>query len=567
MLKELYVKNYALIEEITVRFDSHLNVLSGETGAGKSIIVGALGLILGDTGKTSLVRSGADACVVEGRLKIERGHPVISHLNARGIECTGDEDLVLRRIISAAGSSKSFINGLQVTAKDLQEATGLLIDVHGQHEHQSLLNVKNHLFLLDHYGKLEGALKGYQDSYKKTLEIGKEIERRTMDEREKLRRIDILKYSLNEIEQAKLAEGEDQELEKQYRVLKNYEQLASAVMNAYGLLKLNDFSALSAVQNALHELARARDLSPEIEKLCAELENAKFVVDDVASGLKGFVDGIEYEPGRIDRVIARLELLKNLQKKYGATIREIREYGIKCRGELESLEVNDELLKDLGKKLKEELREAQRLAIELSARRRVEAKTLDDSVKKELSYLSMGKANFKVGISYRESGSGAVKIEDKSYELTSNGLDQVEFLLSPNQGEPLLPLKSIASGGELSRIMLAIKTVLGNADPISTFVFDEIDAGIGGKVAWAVGTRLRELAVLKQILCITHQPQIASRGDHNIRVEKVSKEQRTVTRVKVLEGREKVEEIARMISGKEISEAALRQAAEMIGER
>jgi DNA repair protein RecN (Recombination protein N) len=566
MLKELLIKNYALIEEVTVRFDPRLNVLSGETGAGKSIIVGALGLVLGDAGKTSLIRSGTGTCVVEGRLQIEAGHPVRELLAARGVECPEGEDLVLRRIISTAGSSKSFANGLQVTAKDLQEITDLLVDVHGQHEHQSLLNVRNHLSLLDRYGKLQEAVIRYQESFGRTIELAKEIERITMDEREKERRIDILRHSAGEIENARLVDGEDGELETQYRVLKNYEQLASAVTNAYGLLKLNETSAATSLAGALGELAKTRGVSPDIERLFADLEGAKFVVDDVAAGLRGYIDGIEYEPGKIDKVIARLELLKGLKKKYGATIPEVRTYGERCRQELDTLVRNDDVVKELDGKRKEELKKAGRLAVELSARRRVEAKTLEESVKKELSYLSMGKSNFTAGITYRESGTGAVSIEGKRYELGPHGLDHVEFLISPNPGEPLLPLKSIASGGELSRIMLAIKTVLGNVDPISTFVFDEIDAGIGGKVAWAVGTRLRELSRLKQILCVTHQPQIASRGDLNVRVEKVSRDQRTVTRVKILEGREKIEEIARMISGKEIGEAALRQAAEMIGE-
>ena len=567
MLKELYIKNFALIEEITVRFDPRLSVLSGETGAGKSIIVGALGLVLGDAGKTSFIRSGTGTCIVEGRIEVGDDHPVREQLAGRGIELGAGEDLVVRRIISTAGSSKSFVNGLQVTAKDLQEITDLLIDVHGQHEHQSLLNVRNHLSLLDRYGKLQDEARRYQDSYRRTVDLKKEIERLTMDEREKERRIDILRYSVGEIENARLVDGEDGELQAQYEVLKNYEQLASAVTAAYGLLKLNDTSAVISMAGALQELSKARSVSQDIEKLCADLEGAKLVVDEAASGLRRFIDGIEYEPGKIDGVIARLELIKGLKKKYGVSLAEVRAYGDKCKKELDTLVMNEDVIKGLDAKLKDEIHRAGRSAVELSARRRVEAKALEESVKKELSYLSMSKANFKVGISYRESETGAVKIDGKRYELGVNGLDQVEFLISPNPGEPLLPLKSIASGGELSRIMLAIKTVLGNVDPISTFVFDEIDAGIGGKVAWAVGTRLRDLSRLKQILCVTHQPQIASRGDLNIRVEKVSKEQRTVTQVKLLEGQEKVEEIARMISGKEISEAALRQASEMIGER
>jgi DNA repair protein RecN (Recombination protein N) len=567
MLKELYIKNFALIEEITVRFDPRLTVLSGETGAGKSIIVGALGLVLGDAGKTSFIRSGTGTCIVEGRIEVGDDHPVRELLAGRGVELGAGEDLVVRRIISTAGSSKSFVNGLQVSAKDLQEITDLLVDVHGQHEHQSLLNVKNHLSLLDRYGKLQDEARRYQDSYKRTMELKKEIERLTMDEREKERRIDILRYSVGEIENARLVDGEDGELQTQYEVLKNYEQLASAVTAAYALLKLNDSSAVISLADALQELSKARSVSQDIERLCADLEGAKLVVDDAASGLRRFIDGIEYEPGKIDGVIARLELIKGLKKKYGASLAEVRAYGEKCKKELDTLIMNEDVIKGLDAKLKDEIQRAGRYAVELSARRRVEAKALEESVKKELSYLSMGKANFKVGISYRGSETGAVKIDGKLYELGASGLDQVEFLISPNPGEPLLPLKSIASGGELSRIMLAIKTVLGNVDPISTFVFDEIDAGIGGKVAWAVGTRLRDLSRLKQILCVTHQPQIASRGDLNIRVEKVSKEQRTVTQVKLLERKEKIEEIARMISGKEISEAALRQASEMIGER
>ncbi len=297
-------------------------------------------------------------------------------------------------------------------------------------------------------------MKRYQESYRRTIELAKEIERITMDEREKERRIDILRYSAGEIENARLVDGEDGELETQYRVLRNYEQLASAVTNAYGLLKLNDSSAVTALAGALGELSKARGVSPDIEKLCADLEGAKFVVDDVAAGLRGYIDGIEYEPGKIDKVIARLELLKSLKKKYGATIADVRSYGERCRQELDTLVRNEDVIKELDGKLKEELEKAGRIAVELSARRRVEAKTLEESVKKELSYLSMGKSNFKSGISYRESGTGAVSIEGKRYELGPNGLDHVEFLISPNPGEPLLPLKSIASGGELSRIML-----------------------------------------------------------------------------------------------------------------
>lgn len=567
MLKELYIKNYALIEELTIGFSENLTILSGETGAGKSIIVGALGLILGEKAKTSSIRSRTDQCLVEGRFIVPGGHPVIEKLSNLGIEYSNEDGIVIRRIITISSSSRCFINGLQVTAKDLRDITDLLVDIHGQHEHQSLLNVKNHLSLLDHYGKLGEELQKYQKSYNKTLELKREIARHIMDEREKERRIDILKYSIKEVEQAQLKDHEEEELEDEYKVLKNYEKLVSSIMNAYDSLSLHESSAITMLENALIEINRVKDYSNNINGIASELETTKIVIKEAARSLKDYIDGIEYEPGRLDAIQRRLELIKSLKKKYGSTIQEIEEYSSECREELEQLEINDEIIRELSKKLEEELRQAQNYALSLSAQRRVAAHALEESIQKELSYLSLEKARFKVRITYREDEKGTVSIDGKRYGLGPYGIDQAEFLISTNVGEPLLPLKNVASGGELSRVMLAIKTVLGNVDPILTFVFDEIDAGIGGKVSWAVGTRLLSLSRYKQILCITHQAQIASKGDLNLRVEKKGKDNRTVTVIKFLEGEEKVEEIARMISGEKITEAAIRQAHEMVKER
>jgi DNA repair protein RecN (Recombination protein N) len=567
MLKELYIKNYALIEELTIGFSENLTILSGETGAGKSIIVGALGLILGEKAKTSSIRSGTDQCLVEGRFIVPGGHPVIEQLSDLGIEYSNEDGIVIRRIITISSSSRCFINGLQVTTRDLRDITDLLVDIHGQHEHQSLLNVKNHLSLLDHYGKLGEELQKYQKSYNKTLELKREIARHIMDEREKERRIDILKYSIKEVEQAQLKDHEEEELEDEYKVLKNYEKLVSSIMNAYDSLSMHESSAITMLENALIEINRVKDYSNNINGIASELETTKIVIKEAARSLKDYIDGIEYEPGRLDAIQRRLELIKSLKKKYGSTIQEIEEYSSECREELEQLEINDEIIRELSKKLEEELRQAQNYALSLSAQRRVAAHALEESIQKELSYLSLEKARFKVRITYREDEKGTVSIDGKRYDLGPYGIDQAEFLISTNVGEPLLPLKNVASGGELSRVMLAIKTVLGNVDPILTFVFDEIDAGIGGKVSWAVGTRLLSLSRYKQILCITHQAQIASKGDLNLRVEKKGKDNRTVTVIKFLEGEEKVEEIARMISGEKITEAAIRQAHEMVKER
>jgi DNA repair protein RecN (Recombination protein N) len=566
MLRELYIKNYALIEEMTIIFSENLTVLSGETGAGKSIIVGALGLILGVKAKTSSIRSGAENCIVEGRYQLAKGHPVARKLTDLGITGIEEDGAVIRRVISASGTSKCYINGLQVSVKDLRDITGILVDIHGQHEHQSLLNVRNHLFLLDQYGKLHKELDAYKQSYKKILKLKKELEERRMDEREKERRIDILRYSLNEIEQAHLVEQEDTELEAQYRILKNYDQLVTSVQNSYTLLRLNEDSSLTLLERALQELGGVKDFSEQMHEPMKELENAKLIIEEATLSLKNYIDSIEYEPGLIDRIQQRLAFIKSLKKKYGDSIPEILSYSQKCKAELDELEMHDDILKDLQVQLDKEFTRAQQLALTLSAQRRVAAHMLEESIKSELEFLHMKKARFKVSISYKTSEEGRVLIGGRRYELLQNGLDQVEFMISTNVGEPLLPLKNVASGGELSRVMLAIKTVLGSVDPIVTFVFDEIDAGIGGRVSWAVGNRLRSLSRYKQILCVTHQAQIASKADLNLRVEKKGKDNRTVTDVKHLDGDERVEEIARMISGDIITQAARLQAQQMINE-
>jgi DNA repair protein RecN (Recombination protein N) len=564
MLKELYIKNYALIDELTIAFSDKLTILSGETGAGKSIIVGALGLVLGVKAKTSYIRTGAEYCIVEGRFDVVSSHPVYSSLKQMGIECEKNGLIILRRTISKDAGSKTFINGLQVTLRNIQKITDLLIDIHGQHEHQSLLNIKNHLVLLDRFGKLHKDLEVYQRSYRRVLDLKAEIKKHTIDEREKERRIDILRFSVKEIDQAQLEEKEEGELEEEYKVLKHYEQLVSAVTNAYNNLKLDDASAMTMFEKALTELKKVKEFSSDVAGFAAELETTKFVIEDAALSLKNYIDGIEYEPGRLDIILSRLELIKNLKRKYGDTIQEIKSYRQKCSDELERLVVNEDVIKELKEELRKELESARESAVSLSAQRRVCAHALEESIKKELVYLSLEKANFKVNLVYHESSSGPVVIDGRRYELSPYGIDHVEYLISTNVGEPLLPLKNVASGGELSRIMLAIKTVLGNADPIRTFVFDEIDAGIGGRVAWAVGNRLSDLSKLKQILCITHQAQIASKGDLNVYVTKVSSNKRTVTEAKLLNSKEKVREIARMISGDNISEAAIEQAHEMI---
>ena len=563
MLRELFIKNYALIDEINVKFDPCLTILSGETGAGKSIIVGALGLILGQKAKTSMIKKGEQSCTVEGRFYKTKEHPVWELLKNRGIE-TEDDDIVIRRTITASGNSKSFVNGFQVSIKDLQEITSVLIDIHGQHEHQLLLNTKTHLQLLDKYGHLDNDYFQYKESYDRYTSLKKKLLQLEIDEHEKERRIDMLSFAIKEIEEAELKEGEEATLEQEYKVQKNYEQIVSAVSESYQFIFGSDNSIIEKLDRAIENLNRVKDFLGSNSNWIEALENARILIEETAYSARDFLESIEYEPRKIDEILYRLEKIKRLKKKYGETVAEILEYKEKCERELMSLEKRDEEINKVKDEIEKEKKRMTKFATALSARRRVAARTLEDSIQMELSFLSMDKTRFKVNFKYKESEDGEVEIESKRYKLSSEGLDNVEFLIATNVGQPLMPLKNVASGGELSRIMLAIKTVLGSVDPVNTFVFDEIDVGIGGKVAWAVGNRLKELSKNKQILCITHQAQIASRGDLNLKVEKYVVGDATVTTVKYLEGKEKVEEVARMISGKTITEAAIKQAEEML---
>jgi len=567
MLNTLYIKNYALIDEIEIGFSRGLTILSGETGAGKSIIVGALGLLMGEKARISEVRSGEKLCVVEGRLTPPKGHTVYGILKARGIPVDQNEGIIVRRIVSRKdGGSKSFINSVQVTMKDLHDVMSALVDIHGQHEHQSLLVVKNHLGLLDRYGKLSEELEDFKDAFRRMEEIRKQIEDTRVDESEKLRRIDLLRYSINEIESASLEEGEDTALEDEYEVLKNYEKIFEAISKAYHYLKEGENSSVDLLDKAVLELGLVSEYSDVIKRALSELENAKLIIDEISYELKNYIESIEYEPGRIDRILGRLEQIKLLKKKYGKTIADIKNYLEKCKKELEEMELSDEILEKLQREYGEVVKEVCKKAAQLSARRRVASRMLEDRISEELKYIGMPKARFKVDIRYRETEEGLCEIDGRKYEVGPDGLDRVEFLFSANEGEPLLPLRNIASGGELSRVMLAVKSVLGEIDPITTFIFDEIDAGIGGRVSWAVGKRLKELSKIKQVICITHQAQIASRGELNIKVEKITRDGRSITRVKVLDEKEKTEEIARMISGEKITEAAKAQADQMIRE-
>ena len=563
MLRELFIRNYALIGEMNVKFNPHLTILSGETGAGKSIIVGALGLILGQKGKTSMIKKGEQSCTVEGRFYKEKNHPVWGLLKNKGIEVE-DDDIIIRRTITASGSSKSFINGFQVSIKDLQEITSVLIDIHGQHEHQLLLNVKTHLQLLDRYGHLDEDFERYKESYNRYTSLKKELLQLEIDEHEKERKIDMLSFAIKEIGEADLREGEEATLEQEYKVQKNYEQIVTAVSETYQFIFSEDNSVVEKLDKAISSLGRVKEyLNPE-SSWVENLENARILIEETAFSIRDFLESMEYEPGKIDEILYRLEKIKRLKKKYGETIEEILQYKDKCKKELMSLEKRDEEIDKIKEEIEKEKRKMIKRATVLSARRRVSARTLEDSIQRELSFLNMDKTRFRVNFNYRESEDGEVEIEGKKYKLSSEGLDNVEFLIATNIGQPLMPLKNVASGGELSRIMLAIKTVLGSVDPVNTFVFDEIDVGIGGRVSWAVGNRLKELSKFKQILCITHQAQIAARGDLNLKVEKYVVDNNTVTTVKELEGEEKVEEIARMISGKTITDAALKQAEEML---
>lgn len=550
MLKELRIKNLAIIDDLTVSFEKGLNVLTGETGAGKSIIVDALGLALGDRAQTELIKSGEKEATVQAYFEIDDpgGLP--------DIDVDISEGIILRRIITAGGKSRAYINDLLVTLQTLSEIGKSLVDIHSQHEHQSLLSPEKQRTLLDSFGKFEQERQKVESLFNEVRDLKKESDELRKRAKERAHRIDLLRFQVNEIDTACLKKGEKEILEDERRLLVNHTKLNELIETSYSLLYESDNSCIEKLSRATKLLRDMQGIDNSIGEIVAMLEAAAPLVEDAAGSLRGYKDKYDFEPGRLDLVEERLELIKGLERKYGENTEEILKYKEDAVVELNSLETSDERQASLDKELRSKEAELLNAAQRLSEKRKDTAVKIEEFVEGILKDLAFGTANFKIDIK-QETG------EDGKIKISSHGIDKIEFLFSANAGEPLKPLLKIVSGGELSRVMLALKNILAEVDSIPVLIFDEVDAGIGGKTAESVGRKLEMISRKHQLLCITHLPQIASLGDFHLKIEKRQRNNKVCVEVKELSGKERQEEIARMLSGT-VTEISRKHAGELL---
>jgi len=561
MLKELNIKNFAIIDQLRVEFGPGLNVFTGETGAGKSIVVDALNLALGERASTDLVRTGAPEAVVEAAFELNSHGPAAVRriLEEQGIEAAPGEDIIVRRVISAAGKSKVYVNGSLTNLNTLAGIGALLADIHGQHEHQSLLSIDRQMDMLDSFGGLMGKREAFSGLYRRLHELRRQLGELEAGEREKAQREDLLRFQVNEIEASRLKEGEDEELAREQQVLANAEKLAGLAAAADQALYSAEGSALADMKRAIANVRDIAAIDGSLAPVLELLESGRAQIEESAREIASYADGVEFDPRRLEEIGDRLDLIQKLKKKYGGAIPEIIVFGAKAAAELEKIERSGEESERLRREIAAMRTEITAKAKELTKQRGSAARELEKKVEAELGHLGMKKTAF------------VVKIVQEPGDDTADGLragprgaDTVEFLISPNPGEEPRPLAKIASGGELSRIMLALKTILIEGDPIPTLVFDEVDAGIGGAVAEEVGRKLKRIAGRRQVFCITHLPQIACMASSHYGVAKAVRKDRTSTEVRLLERAERVDEIARMLGGKTITEATIKHAEEMI---
>ena len=556
MLETLVVSNYALIERLEVRFTPGLNILTGETGAGKSILVGALGLLLGLKADPEAVRAGAEEASVSGVIRLETNREALSWLADQGIQ-PEEGAIIVRRSVRRNGKGSLFVQGSPLTLASLRELTSLLFDMHGQHEHQSLLTPDNHRKLLDRYGDCTTQVEQFGAAHAGLLAAREKLAALQAGEQERLRRVELLEHAVREITEAKLDPAEEPALEQESRLLANHEKLLRLLEDLYARTAENRGGALAQLRQSRALMQDLLSIDPSLAPKAKQLEDAFYELEDLAQGVAERKGQMQFDPARQERVDERLALIRKLKKKYGGSVSEVLAHAEASRRELEGIEGSDELARKLEGEIAALEKELKNRAGEISQARRQAAAGLQGRVEEELKQLGMPKVRFQVDIQDRTSEAGKLL-------YTATGKDRVEFLISPNQGEPFRRLAQIISGGEMSRVMLALKNVLASSDHIGTLIFDEVDSGIGGEVALAVGERLKSLAAEKQVLCITHLATIAVRADNHIKVEKASSGERTVTSVAQVSGAARREEIARMLAGDRTGDTSLKHAEELL---
>lgn len=558
MLSHLVIRNFAIIDHLEVPFEPGLTVMTGETGAGKSIIVDALNLLLGGRASGDVIRTEEDAAVVEGIFDLADDRRLNALLRERGIE-TLEGQIMIRRIVSRSGRNKVFVNGSLTTVATLAEITSGLVDISGQHEHYSLTAPERHVDVLDAFSDLADDRQAMAGAFAEVQRLRSALSNLQQNMRDRAQRIDFLKFQLEEIDRVEPVEGEDEQLRQELGVLRHAEKIATATNQAVRQLYDDHESAAVRLASSIADLQRAAAHDPRLAEHAERLEEARIIVEEVVRDLQGYHDDLDDDPRRLDKIQERLEELRRIERKHGGDVASVLAHAAEMRAELDDLDNAEQRTEELEGELAAAEDAAFDIAVKLSRKRRKAAVVFAEAIERELADLNMAKTKFVVSF---EPGSVPASVAEVT--LTSRGLDEIEFLIAPNVGEEPKPLSRIASGGEMSRIMLAIKTVHSDRDAVATYIFDEVDAGIGGETADMVAIKLRATAEGHQVLCITHLPQIASRGHHHYRVEKSAAKGRTQSTIRPLDTEERVDEIARMLGGTRITDKTRDAARELL---
>ena len=551
LIQEIYIKNFAIIEEVQCTFEKGMTVLTGETGAGKSIIIDAVGLLIGERASLEMIRYGEEKSLIQGVFRIE-DPAVVEKLQEFGVEVVEDE-LMIQRELLQNGKSNCRINGQLATVALLKQIGPYLIDIHGQNEHFLLLNEEKHLGLLDEFAhhKMGPLMAEYDEAYAKVVTAKQELRALQTAEKEDAQRLDLLKFQLQEIEEANIYVGEEEQLSEEKEYFRHFQKIQTALQTALGALEGDEFSSVDAIGEATREVESLESISTSFKALSTQMSEAYYQLQDAASAIRHEIENAEFDEERLAFIEERLDVYYQLKRKYGDDAEEILAFQDKARDALNKIENKEALIAETEKVLKQATLEAFEIAKKISSIRREVAKRLEADIVSELHGLYMENAQF------------AIQFET-SDSLLETGIDIVEFYISTNKGEPLKPLSKIVSGGELSRITLAMKSIFTKEQLVGTIIFDEVDTGVSGRVAQAIASKMHYISEYAQVLSITHLPQVASMADTHIHIEKVEEGERTHTILKVMDEAERTEEIARMLSGTTITALTLENAKELL---
>jgi len=565
MLTELSIKDFAIIDEVAITFNDGLTVLTGETGAGKSIIIDAVQLLAGGRGSVEFVRHEAKKAEIEGLFILEvKNHPIYNVSKQFGIEIE-DHQVVLQRTITAGGKSICRVNGKLVTLAILREFGSTLIDIHSQHETQSLMHQENHIDLLDLYYRDEmlRAKDDYTQLYNKLIHLEKRHEKLSDNEQEMAHRLDLLEFQLRELEEANLNPNEDDILEEERNHLANFEQIYKNVQDAYNAL-YGENKAIDWLNIAQQSLQDSQNYDAFLSEKAEELTSYYYNIEELSFALRNFSETLEHNPMRLNEIESRLDEINRLKKKYGSSVNDVLEYMAKIEEEIDEIKNKDSHINRIEEQISETKKDTFLEAKHLHDLRKQAASLLVEEVHNELASLYLEKATFSIAFNPEIEEESLTYYNNHPIKFYKNGIDQVRFMISTNAGEPLKELDKIASGGELSRIMLVLKKIFSSQQGITSVVFDEVDTGVSGRVAQSIGEKIYQISRDSQVLCITHLPQVAAMADTHTLIEKKESENRTSTELVELNYKEQVEELSRMITGTKLTETAKEHANEML---